>query len=184
MKILFHICCAPCAIYPVKDMRSNGLEVTGYFFNHNIHPYLEFQKRLEAVRQYASLIDLEIIYRDEYLLEDFLEAVAPVPQQRCLYCYSSRLEATAAAACEGGFDAFSSSLLYSRFQQHEAIKELGAHIGSQYGIAFHYSDYRSGWKEGIDISKKMGLYRQQYCGCIYSEKDRYQQQGGRSKGMT
>lgn len=173
MRVLFHICCAPCAIYPIKEMRSNGMEVTGYFFNHNIHPYQEYGRRLETVRQYADLVDLEVIYRDEYLLEEFLAAVATHPAERCLYCYSSRLAAAAVLAAEKGFDAYSSSLLYSRYQQHEAIKELGEKIGERYGIAFHYSDYRRGWKEGIDISKKMGLYRQQYCGCIYSEKDRY-----------
>ena len=176
MKILFHICCAPCAIYPVKEMRSSGMTVTGYFFNHNIHPFLEYRKRLETVQEYAAKIDLDVIYRDEYRLEDFLEAVADSPQERCLYCYSSRLEAVAAAAVKGGFDAYSSSLLYSRFQKHDLIRELGEQIGARYCIPFHYSDYRLGWKEGIDISKKMGLYRQQYCGCIYSEKDRYHQQ--------
>ncbi len=176
MKILFHICCAPCAIYPVKEMRSSGMTVTGYFFNHNIHPFLEYRKRLETVQDYAAKIDLDVIYRDEYRLEDFLEAVADSPNERCLYCYSSRLEAAAVAAANGGFDAYSSSLLYSRFQKHELIRELGEQISARYGIPFHYSDYRLGWKEGIDISKKMGLYRQQYCGCIYSEKDRYHQQ--------
>ena len=176
MKILFHICCAPCAIYPVKEMRSSGLAVTGYFFNHNIHPFLEYRKRLETVQEYAAKIDLEVIYRDEYRLEDFLEAVADSPNERCLYCYRSRLEAAAVAAANEGFDAYSSSLLYSRFQKHDLIRELGERIGAQYGIPFHYSDYRLGWKQGIDISKKMGLYRQQYCGCIYSEKDRYHQQ--------
>ncbi|WP_243372997.1 epoxyqueuosine reductase QueH [Geotalea sp. SG265] len=173
MKILFHICCAPCAIYPIKEMRSNGMEVTGYFFNHNIHPYQEYRRRLETVRQYAEMIDLDVIYRDDYLLEDFLASVAPRPADRCIYCYGSRLAAAAAVAAERGFDAYSSSLLYSRYQKHEEIKELGEKIGERYGIPFHYSDYRRGWKEGIDISKKMGLYRQQYCGCIYSEKDRY-----------
>ena len=132
MKILFHICCAPCAIYPVKEMRSSGMTVTGYFFNHNIHPFLEYRKRLETVQEYAAKIDLDVIYRDEYRLEDFLEAVAGSPQERCLYCYSSRLEAVAAAAVKGGFDAYSSSLLYSRFQKHDLIRELGEQIGARY----------------------------------------------------
>ena len=181
MKILLHICCAPCAIYPVKELRSNGLEVTGFFFNHNIHPYLEYRQRLDTVTEYASMIDLEVIYRDEYRLEDFLGAVAAKPETRCLYCYASRLEIAAATAAELGFEAYSSSLLYSRYQKHAVIREMGERLGAKYGIAFHYDDYRRGWKEGIDISKKMGLYRQQYCGCIYSEKDRYHRQSGQGK---
>jgi len=173
MKILLHICCAPCAIYPLKELRSRGMEVTGFFYNHNIHPYLEFRKRLETVRSYAALIDLAVIYREDYRLEEFLGAVAAAPAERCLYCYASRLEAAAEAAAEQGFDSFTSSLLYSRYQKHEAIRAIGEQIGAKYGVSFYYDDFRPGWQEGIDISRKLGLYRQQYCGCIYSERDRY-----------
>ena len=173
MRILLHICCAPCAIYPLKELRSQGMEVTGFFFNHNIHPYQEYLRRLETVREYAGKVDLTMLYQDEYRLEDFLEAVADNPAERCLYCYASRLEATARAAAEKGFTAFTSSLLYSRYQKHDTIRELGEQIGIRYGVTFHYDDYRRGWQEGIRISKEVGLYRQQYCGCIYSEKERY-----------
>ena len=173
MKILLHICCAPCAIYPVKELRSKGLEVTGFFFNHNIHPYREYRQRLDTVAEYAAMIDLEVIYRDEYRLEDFLGAVAAKPEARCLYCYASRLEVAAATAAELGFEAYSSSLLYSRYQKHDEIRALGEQIGGEYGVAFHYEDFRPGWQEGIRLSKELGLYRQQYCGCIYSEKERY-----------
>ena len=173
MKILLHMCCAPCAIYPVQILRDNGFQVTGFFFNHNIHPYLEFRKRLDTVREYAATASLEVIYRDEYLLEEFLRAVADKPDERCRYCYASRLEAAAAEAARLGFDAFTSSLLYSRYQKHDTIRELGERIGEKYGVTFHYADFRQGWQAGIDISKKLALYRQQYCGCIYSEKERY-----------
>jgi predicted adenine nucleotide alpha hydrolase (AANH) superfamily ATPase len=149
------------------------MNVAGFFYNHNIHPYLEYQRRLETVRKYAELVELEVIYRDEYRLEEFLANVAPEPEKRCLYCYSSRLEIVAAAAVELGFDAFSTSLLYSRFQKHEAIREMGERIGDKFGVRFHYADFRKGWQEGISLSKRMELYRQQYCGCIYSKKERY-----------
>jgi epoxyqueuosine reductase len=173
MKILLHICCAPCAIYPVQELRTSGMDVTGFFYNHNIHPYQEYLKRMETVRKYAALVELEVIYRDEYRLEEFLANVASEPLKRCLYCYSSRLEMVAASAAELGYDAFSTSLLYSRYQKHDTIREMGERIGDRYGIRFHYSDFRKGWQEGISLSRKMELYRQQYCGCIYSEKDRY-----------
>ena len=119
MNILLHICCAPCAIYPVQELRSSGKQVTGFFFNHNIHPFLEYRKRLDTVRDYAAMVELEVIYRDEYRLEEFLCAVAGTPEDRCTYCYASRLEVAAAEAACLGFDAFSTTLLYSRYQKHE-----------------------------------------------------------------
>jgi hypothetical protein len=173
MKILLHVCCGPCAIYPVKELRSRGMEVTGFFFNHNIHPYQEYRRRLETAREYAAMIDLELVCRDEYRLEEFLAAVADRPEERCLYCYASRLEVAARTAAQMGFPAYSSTLLYSRYQQHDVIRELGEKLGAQYGVEFYYDDFRRGWQEGIALSKQMGLYRQPYCGCIYSEKERY-----------
>jgi epoxyqueuosine reductase len=184
MKILLHICCAPCAIYPVQELRSGGIQVTGFFFNHNIHPYLEYRKRLETVREYAAMVELEVIDRDEYRLEEFLRAVAGNPDERCSYCYSSRLEVAAAEAACRGFDAFTSTLLYSRYQKHDTIRELGESIGEKYGVKFHYADFRRGWQKGIDISKRLALYRQQYCGCIYSEKERYHPRSKRVIGAT
>lgn len=173
MKILLHLCCGPCAIVPVQRLRDAGAEVTGFFYNHNIHPYQEYRRRLETVREYGDKVGLELVVRDEYNLEEFLAAVAGNPAERCGYCYFSRLEAVAAAAASNGFDAFSSTLLYSRYQRHDDIRALGERAGARHGVAFHYEDFRSGWQEGIRLSKEMGLYRQQYCGCIYSEKDRY-----------
>ena len=173
MNILLHICCAPCAVFPVQELRSSGMQVSGFFFNHNIHPYLEYRKRIETVQEYSALVELEVIYRDEYRLEEFLGAVAADPAERCLYCYASRLEVAAAEAAYLGFDAFSSTLLYSRYQKHEMITDLCQRFAQKYGVKFHYSDFRTGWQKGIEISKKLGLYRQQYCGCVYSEKDRY-----------
>ena len=173
MNILLHICCAPCAIYPLAELRRQGLAVTGFFFNHNIHPYQEYRRRLDTVREYAALAALDVICRDDYRLEEFLAAVATNPAKRCSYCYASRLEQAVRAAAEEGFEAYTSSLLYSRYQQHEVIREIGTRLGEKYGVRFHYDDYRRGWQEGIRLSKELALYRQQYCGCIYSEKDRY-----------
>jgi predicted adenine nucleotide alpha hydrolase (AANH) superfamily ATPase len=173
MKTLLHICCANCAIFPVEVLRGQGHRLTGYFFNHNIHPYQEFRRRLDTVKEYAKRVQLEVVYQEEYLLEDFLAAVAQDPAGRCDYCYRSRLERTARAAAESGFEGFSTSLLYSRYQKHDAIRTWGETLAKRYGVSFVYQDFRAGWQEGIKTSKAMGLYRQQYCGCIYSEKDRY-----------
>ena len=174
MKILLHICCAPCAIYPVDDLRSTGFKVTGYFFNHNIHPYQEYRKRLDTVKEYAASSGLDVIYRDEYLMENFIRAVADKPDERCIYCYASRLEAAAEAAASLGFTSYSSTLLYSRYQKHDLIQQLGDQFGDKHNVKFHYEDFRRGWQKGIELSKELNLYRQQYCGCIYSERERYQ----------
>ena len=173
MKILLHICCGNCAIYPVNMLRDQNHEITGFFSNHNIHPYQEFSKRLETTKEYAEKVDLALICNEEYHLEEFLTNVAQNPQDRCVYCYKSRLLETAREAKKLGFDGFTTTLLYSRYQKHQDILEYGQQLATEYGLTFHYEDYRVGWNEGIRISKEMGLYRQQYCGCIYSEKDRY-----------
>jgi predicted adenine nucleotide alpha hydrolase (AANH) superfamily ATPase len=154
-------------------MKERGDEVTGYFFNPNIHPYQEYRKRLDALRQYSERIGLKVICRDEYLLEEFLRNISHRPEERCAYCYSIRLEATAREAKKEGFDQFSTTLLQSTQQNHLQIKEVGERLGREIGIPFYYEDFRKGWRKGVEISKEMGLYRQQYCGCIYSEKDRY-----------
>jgi predicted adenine nucleotide alpha hydrolase (AANH) superfamily ATPase len=177
MNILLHTCCGPCALFPLRQLRAAGHNVTGFFYNHNIHPYQEYVRRRDAAIDMAAQEALPLIIHDDYDLEGFLANVAAEPEKRCSYCYSSRLRATAQAAAKGGFDAFTAALLYSRYQKHDEIKALGERLGKEYGIVFYYEDFRSGWQEGIRLSKELGLYRQQYCGCIYSEKERYLQKG-------
>ena len=173
MKALLHVCCANCAIYPIKTMRENGLEVMGFFYRHNIHPYTECLRRQEALEAYAEQINLKVIYQDGYDLEGFIRNVAFRESERCNYCYHDRLRSTALLAKRGKFDYFSSTLLYSKYQKHELIRSIGESIGKSVGVPFLYHDYRKGWKEGIECSKQMGLYRQHYCGCVYSEKERF-----------
>lgn len=173
MRVLLHICCANCAIYPLERIKEKGNEAVGYFFNPNIHPYQEYQKRLDALKQYSERIGLEVIYRDEYLLEEFLRNVSHRVKERCQYCYSVRLEATAREAKNKASNAFSTTLLQSTHQNHALIKETGERVAQEIGIPFYYEDFRQGWRKGVEVSKAMGLYRQQYCGCIYSEKERF-----------
>jgi predicted adenine nucleotide alpha hydrolase (AANH) superfamily ATPase len=173
MRILLHSCCGPCTLYPLRTLRTAGHDVTGFFFNHNIHPYQEYARRLESAQRMAEGETVDLLVRDDYDLEGFLANVAADPAKRCGYCYASRLRATAAAASEHGYEAFTTSLLYSRYQRHEEIRVLGEQAGKAFDVTFLYEDYRTGWQEGIRLSKEAGLYRQQYCGCIYSEKERY-----------
>ncbi len=172
-RILLHICCAPCTIYPLTRLREAGWDVFGYFYNLNIHPYQEFRKRLETLEKFASMVDLRLIVRDEYDVEHFIRQVVFRESKRCHYCYVHRLEATARLAKKSGFHGFTTTLLYSRQQKHDLIKEIAEGIAAKTGISFYYEDFREGWGFGIEKSKELGLYRQQYCGCIYSEAERF-----------
>jgi hypothetical protein len=154
-------------------MKEDGHEVMGFFYRHNIHPYTECLRRQEALEAYAEKINLKVIYQEGYDLEGFIQNVAFRESERCNYCYHDRLRSTALIAKRGKFNYFSSTLLYSKHQNHELIRSIGESIGKSVGVPFLYHDYREGWKEGIECSKQMGLYRQHYCGCIYSEKERY-----------
>lgn len=173
MKILLHICCANCALYPLQRLHEECHEIFGFFYNPNIHPYEEYKKRLEAVKEIEKKFMIRMIYHDHYDLEDFLRSIVFRESERCNVCYYLRLEATAQIAKKGKFDAFTSTLLGSKHQNHELIKQIGLAAGKKRGVNFFYSDFREGWAEGREMSKKLGLYRQQYCGCIYSEKERF-----------
>ena len=173
MKLLLHICCAPCSIYPVQTLRDGSMDVMGFFYRHNIHPFSECLKRQETLERYAQHIDLRVIYQAGYELENFIQNVVYRETDRCHYCYHDRLRTTALMAKRGKFDYFSTTLLYSKFQNHEMIKSIGQAVGQSAGIPFFYEDFRTGWKAGIQTSKDLELYRQKYCGCIYSEKERF-----------
>ncbi|GAB6095539.1 epoxyqueuosine reductase QueH [Desulfatiferula olefinivorans] len=173
MKLLLHTCCGPCTIYPLTVLQTEGHEVMGYFHRSNIHPFQECMKREDTLKTYAEDVGLKLIIQTGYDLEGFLQAAAFREKKRCLTCYHDRLLTTALLAKRGRFEAFSSTLLYSRHQNHELIRSVGESVAAQTGVTFHYRDFRDGWKTGIDESKQRGMYRQSYCGCIYSEKDRY-----------
>jgi len=172
-KILLHVCCAPCTIYPLKVLREEGCEVQGLFYNPNIHPYREYKRRLDTLTAYAGQVSLKVLRDDLFPFEDFLRQVVFHEDDRCRYCYRIRLSQAARTAREHDFDAFTSTLLYSRYQKHDLIRQIAEEEAKKQGVAFLYHDFREGWLEGIQASKEMGMYRQPYCGCIYSEKERY-----------
>lgn len=172
-RILLHTCCGPCTITPLRTLRAQNWSVHGFFYNPNIQPYQEFQKRLEALQWFAQQESLALIVRPDYELETFLRHTAFRENQRCIYCYSTRLEAAARLAKKSRFDAFTTTLLYSKRQKHELIRSVAEEAADRFGIPFHYEDFRESWKEGQQAAKRLGIYRQQYCGCIYSEKERF-----------
>lgn len=172
-NVLLHTCCGPCTIYTLKSLREEGLEVTGFFFNPNIHPYTEFGKRLATLKDYAAHVNLPLVVDREYDLPGFLSGALENKKDRCLFCYRVRLDRAFQQAREHGADGVTTTLLYSRFQKHDAIKAVGEDLSHQYGIPFLYRDFRKGWGEGVAESKRLNMYRQQYCGCIFSEWERY-----------
>jgi hypothetical protein len=174
MKVLLHACCGPCAVYPVDALRAEGLEPSLFFFNPNIHPFREYRERLAAVETLAGKTGVRLIVEDRYQPEEWMEAVAFRRAQRCMICYRLRLERAAHAARRGRFDAFSTTILYSKTQKHDLCRHLAEAVAEEAGVPFLYRDFRVGWQAGIEASKAMGLYRQEYCGCLFSERDRFQ----------
>ena len=148
-------------------------KIIGYFYNPNIHPYSEYLRREESLKKFGETVGLNVIYEKDYDIEEFIRNVVFREENRCYYCIGSRLEKTAALARSSKFTHFSTTLLYSRHQDHDYIKETGFNLQKKYGVNFYYEDFRQGYKEGIELSHRYGLYRQNYCGCIYSEKERF-----------
>jgi epoxyqueuosine reductase len=173
MKVLLHVCCGPCTIYPLSVLRKRGMDVTGHFFNPNIHPFKEFKERLSTLEDYARQTKLPLVVDPHYGLTEFVREVAFHEADRCHICYHMRLEKTVAVATAMAFDAFSTTLLYSRYQRHADLISLCEDLSTKYRIPFYYEDFRTGWQHGIDVSKELGMYRQPYCGCVYSEQERY-----------
>lgn len=173
MKLLLHICCAPCEIYPLERLKAGGYEVVGFFYNPNIHPCAEYEKRKKAVEDFSSAAGVDIIFA-EYRPEEFFQAVNQMEERirRCPICWYQRLKRTGELARQKGFDSFSSTLLVSPFQDQDSLKEIGENISQETGVAFYYQDFRPGFKEAHKKAKGKGIYCQNYCGCIYSEIER------------
>jgi len=185
MRLLLHICCGPCALYPVKELLSKKFDkITGFFYNPNIHPPSEYKKRKDALMQTAG--DgrdrplLEVIV-PPYKMEEYFrfvfsnnagDGLKPSPAERCGLCWKLRLSETASFAKANGFDAFTTTLLVSPYQDHEKVKSIGEKIAAESGIQFYYQDFRPGFRDGQEQAKRENLYRQKYCGCVFSELER------------
>lgn len=176
-SILLHACCAPCTIFPLDRLRKQDWSVHALFYNPHIQPYQEFSRRLETLRSYALSQELPLIVRQDYDIETFFRQAAFRESQRCAYCYSIRIEAVARLAAKSRFDAFTTTLLYSKRQKHDLIRSICEEASRKFGAPFFYEDFREGWKAGQERSKALGMYRQQYCGCIYSEYERFGKSG-------
>jgi len=182
VKLLLHICCAPCSTVTIESWRSVGADVTGTFFNPNIHPYVEHQRRYDTLLGYAENIDLPLVGQPQYHIKEWLGQMHGNEDKgpRCRICIGQRLRYTASLAAEGEYDAFSTTLLVSPWQEHEIIRETGEALAEEHCTRFAYRDLRPSYRQSIHMSHEASLYRQRYCGCIYSEYEAAQErQSGR-----
>ena len=180
-SLLLHTCCAPCSIYCGDSLRSEGIEPVSFWYNPNIHPYQEYKARRDTLKEYAASIGMKLLVREDYGLRTFVKAVAEDLDHRCGYCYACRLEETARYAAEHGFTHFSTTLLVSPYQDHERLRATAEEMAARYGVAFLYRDFRPGFREGQAKARELGLYMQKYCGCVFSEEERYSKQIRRDK---
>lgn len=173
MNTLLHICCAPCANQCIEVLRGDKFEVTGYWYNPNIHPFTEYRARRNCLRDYALAIDLPMIEQDDYGLLPFVREVAADIGGRCVKCYEMRFSEVACTAKENGFDSFTSSLFISPYQNHELMREVAERAAAEYGVEFLYRDFRPYFRAGQDKARELSFYMQKYCGCVFSEQERY-----------
>lgn len=167
IRLLLHMCCAPCSVYPVSELLKEEVELEGLFYNPNIHPREEFEKRRENVVKFSLIDNISVNFIDEFK-QDIWGKFGQNEELRCNMCYSMRLDRAASYAAEKGFDAYSTTLLVSPYQKHELIKGLGQKYADKYGVDFLYRDFRPGFRRGQQQAREMGLYRQKFCGCIMS----------------
>jgi predicted adenine nucleotide alpha hydrolase (AANH) superfamily ATPase len=177
LNVLLHICCGPCSIVPVESLSRQGHRLTGFFYNPNIHPYREWKLRAGALKAFAETQGLDTVFDTGYDLDGFLEKTLPLSRsrERCRECYRMRLDRSAARAAETHADAFTSTLLASPYQQHDVIRDEAEELAEQYGVPFLYQDFRPTFKMGMARAKMLGLYIQPYCGCIFSERERFEE---------
>jgi len=171
--LLLHVCCAHCAAYTVNHWRDQGYRVIAFWYNPNIHPYAEHLKRLGAVQTLSHEMDFRLIGVPGYDMPSYFRAVAGNESERCRHCFGLRLGKVASAARDMGMAGFSSTLLISPTQRHEALREVGEAVAKDAGTNFLYADLRKRYSDSRRLTKPMEIYRQQYCGCLYSEWERY-----------
>jgi predicted adenine nucleotide alpha hydrolase (AANH) superfamily ATPase len=177
MRLLLHACCAPCSTGCVAALREEGILPDLFWYNPNIHPFTEYRARRDSLAAFASHEGLGLIMEDEYGLRKFIAGLdlawGGAGGARCAFCYRLRLEKAAQAAAERGCGAFSTTLLVSPYQNHGLLKETGEALAGRWGVEFLYRDFRPRFRPGQDEARKRGAYMQKYCGCVFSEEERY-----------
>lgn len=177
MKLLMHTCCAPCSVYCIDSLRQDNIEPTLFWYNPNIHPYIEYKTRRDCLKDYAASVGAKLIIDEDYGLDEFCRNVVSDIENRCVnYCYRKRLTETVRYAAKHGYNAFTTTLLVSPYQKHDELRKVCEELAGLAGVEFVYRDFRVGFREGQTKARELGLYMQKYCGCIFSEEDRYRTQ--------
>lgn len=181
-KLLLHVCCGPCGIYPIEKLKNDYIVVV-FYYNPNIHPLTEYNLRKEAIKNYCQKNNIDFIESDYQPTEYFsaIQGQEKNKKNRCPLCYRLRLEKTARYAKEHGFPIYTSTLLISPHQDIDLIKKIGQELAKQYQLEFYsatdnnskkkYKGFRPGFAFGRQIAKAENMYRQHYCGCIFSQNE-------------
>jgi predicted adenine nucleotide alpha hydrolase (AANH) superfamily ATPase len=172
-RLLLHACCGPCLIEPLDALASEADSVTIVFANSNIHPADEYERRRDALQVYAAEAGIDVIELP-YDPESWIDAVSPLANAgaaRCRACYRLRLGIVARHAAAEGYDAIATTLTVSPYQDAEAIRDEGESAAADAGVAYLHRDFRGRYQEATRRSRELGMYRQNYCGCRYSEKE-------------
>lgn len=172
-----HTCCAPCSVYCIDSLRAEGVEPTVFWYNPNIHPYTEYKARRDCLKEYCEKIWVGKVFIEEYGLDEFCRNVISDISGRCVnYCYRKRLTECVRYAAKHGYDTFTTTLLVSPYQKHEELVRVCEELSGLSGVKFLYRDFRMGFREGQTKARELGMYMQKYCGCVFSEEDRYKKQ--------
>ena len=176
MSVLVHACCGPCLGGAAPELRRQHESLLLFWENPNIHPYLEYRARLESFHAMAAKLQLPVMHGTvDYGLGLFLRALdTEFGPARCAICYRIRLERTARRAHELGCEGFTTTLTISPYQNHEVICRVGAEVAAECSVPFVYHDLRPFFRGTHQAARENNLYKQKYCGCLFSEYDRYQ----------
>lgn len=179
-RLLLHSCCAPCSSY-VLEYLSQYFEITVFYYNPNISPESEYRMRVEEQQRLIEQMPLKYPVRfmeGEYRPDYFYNMVkgledAPEGGERCFLCYRMRLEKSAKIARENGFDYFTTTLTISPLKNAQKLNEIGQELAEKYEVSFLPSDFKkkNGYKRSTELSREYGLYRQNYCGCVFSKRN-------------
>ncbi|NLA95581.1 MAG: epoxyqueuosine reductase QueH [Clostridiaceae bacterium] len=166
-KLLLHICCGPCALWPLERLLEEGVDLSLFFYNPNIHPQVEWERRLDNAIRVADHYRVPLIVQGSSSEQEWQKR-ANDGDERCSYCYRVRFSHVAELAGAQGFDAISTTLLVSPWQKRDRILQEGQRVAAGRGIAFLPYDWREGYRKGQAMARDLGLYRQKYCGCVIS----------------